>query len=136
MDQDTRHSHPGMPRHEGAGASGTAAAGHMMRRNARLIGNPIKLVSTSSGIEIDKLDNTAGQVVPTNDISGIKYMDPPTMPTFIAQRRAEAIQERGMISRVSDQQAGIRQSGVNTATESLNLAQAANVATDTRKAML
>ena len=109
---------------------------NMIRRNARLIGNPVKLVSTSSGIEIDKLDNTAGQVVPTHDINGMKYMDPPTMPAFIQQRRAEAFQERIIISRVSDQQAGIRQSGVQTATESLTLAQSANVATDTRKTML
>ena len=109
---------------------------NMIRRNARLIGNPIKVVAVQSGIEIDKLDNTAGQVVPTNDVNGMKYLDPPTMPSFIAQRRAEAMQERVIISRVSDQQAGVRQSGVNTATESLNLAQAANVATDTRKTML
>ena len=109
---------------------------NMIRRNARLIGNPIKVVSTSSGIEIDKLDNTAGQVVPTHDINGMKYLDPPNMPAFISQRRAEAMQERTIISRVSDQQAGIRQAGVNTATESLNLAQAANVATDTKKTML
>lgn len=109
---------------------------NMIRRNARLNGNPIKVVSTSSGIEIDKLDNTAGQVVPTNDIGGIKYLEPPTMPSFIAQRRTEAMQERVIISRVSDQQAGVRQAGVSTATESLNLAQAANVATDTRKTML
>ena len=109
---------------------------NMIRRNARLIGNPIKVVSVQSGIEIDKLDNSAGQVVPTNDVNGMKYLDPPTMPAFISQRRAEAMQERVIISRVSDQQAGIRQSGVNTATESLNLAQAANVATDTRKTML
>lgn len=108
----------------------------MIRRNARLIGNPIKLVSTSSGLEIDKLDNTAGQVLPVNDVNGVKYLEPPNMPAFISQRRAECMQERVIISRVSDQQAGIRQSGVNTATESLNLAQAANVATDTRKTML
>ena len=109
---------------------------NMIRRNARLIGNPIKVVSTSSGIEIDKLDNSAGQVVPTHDINGMKYLDPPNMPSFISQRRAEAMQERVIISRVSDQQAGVRQQGVTTATESLNLAQAANVATDTRKTML
>lgn len=109
---------------------------NMIRRNARLIGNPIKVVSVQSGIEIDKLDNTAGQVVPTNDVNGMKYLDPPSMPAFIAQRRAEAMQERVIISRISDQQAGIRQEGVNTATESLNLAQSANAATDTRKTML
>lgn len=108
----------------------------MIRRNARLIGNPIKVVSVSSGIEIDKLDNTAGQVIPTNDINGMKYLDPPNMPSFIAQRRAEAMAERIIISRVSDQQAGVAQSGVQTATESLNLAQSANVAIDTRKIVL
>lgn len=110
---------------------------NMIRRNARLIGNPIKVVSIQSGIEIDKLDNTAGQVVPTNDINGMRYLDPPQMPSFISQRRAECLdKDRVIISRVSDQQAGIRQAGVQTATESLNLAQSANVATDTRKTML
>ncbi len=110
---------------------------NMIRRNARLIGNPIKLVSNGSGIEIDKLDNTAGQVVPTNDINGIKYLDPPQMPSFIQTRRSEAIdKERMIISRVSDQQSGIRQAGVQTATESLSLAQSANVSIDTRKTML
>ena len=110
---------------------------NMIRRNARLIGNPIKVVSVQSGIEIDKLDNTAGQVVPTNDINGMKYLDPPSMPAFIQQRRAECLdKDRVIISRISDQQAGIRQSGVQTATESLNLAQSANVATDTRKTIL
>lgn len=110
---------------------------NMIRRNARLIGNPIKVVSVQSGIEIDKLDNSAGQVVPTNDVNGMKYLDPPTMPAFIQQRRAECLdKDRLIISRVSDQQAGIRQQGVNTATESLNLAQSANVAIDTRKTML
>lgn len=108
----------------------------MIRRNARLTGNPIKLVSNSTGVEIEKLDNTAGQVIPTNDINGIKYLDPPNMPAFIQQRRTEAFAEREIIGRTSDQQAGIRQAGVQTATESLNLAQAANVITDTNKAML
>lgn len=110
---------------------------NMIRRNARLIGNPIKVVSVQSGIEIDKLDNTAGQVVPTNDVNGMRYLEPPNMPAFIQQRRAECLdKDRVIISRISDQQAGIRQAGVTTATESLNLAQSANVATDTRKTML
>ena len=110
---------------------------NMIRRNARLVGNPIKVVSVQSGIEIDKLDNTAGQVVPTNDINGMQYLRPPEMPSFIATRRAEILdKDRIIISRISDQQAGIRQSGVQTATESLNLAQSANVAMDTRKTML
>lgn len=109
---------------------------NQIRRNARLTGNPIKLVSVGAGIEVDKLDNTAGQVIPTNDINGVRYLDPPNMPSFIAQRRNEAMQERVIISRVSDQQAGIRQTGVQTATESLNLAQSANVAIDTRKTVL
>lgn len=108
----------------------------MIRRNARLTGNPIKLVGNSTGIEIDKLDNTAGQVIPTNDINGVKYLDPPNMPAFIQQRRNDALAERYIITRISDQQSGIRQAGVQTATESLNLAQAANVTTDTKKAML
>jgi hypothetical protein len=74
---------------------------NMIRRNARLIGNPIKVVSVQSGIEIDKLDNTAGQVVPTNDVNGMKYLDPPNMPSFIAQRRAECIdKDRIIISRI------------------------------------
>lgn len=37
--------------------------------NARLAGNPIRLVSNSSGIDADKLTNEPGLVVPTNDIN-------------------------------------------------------------------
>lgn len=109
---------------------------NQIRRNARLVGNPIKLVGTNSGLEIDKLDNSAGQVLPVNDINAIRYLEPPSMPAFISQRRSEALGERYMITRISDQQSGIRQAGVQTATESLNLAQSANVAIDTRKTVL
>ena len=40
-------------------------------RNARLTGNPMWVVSNSSGIDVSKVTNEPGQAIPTNDINGI-----------------------------------------------------------------
>ena len=109
---------------------------NQIRRNARLTGNPIKLISDTANVETDKLDNTAGTNIVLHDINGVKFLAPPSMPQYLIDRRTQAMNERVIISRISDQQAGIKQAGVQTATESLNLAQSANVSTDTKKLML
>lgn len=49
-------------------------------RNARLTGNPLSLVSNSSGIDVSKITNTPGQAVPTNDINGFRWLNPPSVP--------------------------------------------------------
>lgn len=105
--------------------------------NARLVGNPNKLVLTGSGIEPDSIDNTEGQVIPTNVANGMTYMAPPQMPNFVSDRRREAIDsERVVVSRVSDQSAGIKQHGVDTATESLALQQNSMKSVDATKTIL
>ena len=38
-------------------------------RNARLTGNPIPIIANSSGIDPEKITNTPGQAIPTNDIN-------------------------------------------------------------------
>ena len=38
-------------------------------RNARLTGNPMALVGNNSGIDVDKITNEPGQVIPTNDVN-------------------------------------------------------------------
>lgn len=102
--------------------------------NARLTGNPIKQVLANSGIEADHIDNSEGQVVVTNVANGLSYVTPPSMPQYIITRRDSALQsERIIVSRVSDQQAGIKQHGVDTATESLALQQNAMKAIDATK---
>lgn len=105
--------------------------------NARLTGNPIKLVLAQSGVDPEKIDNTEGQTVLSNVPNGITYIQPPSMPGYIVQRRDSALaSERAIVSRVSDQQAGVKQSGVDTATESLALQQNAMKATDASKTVL
>ena len=105
--------------------------------NARLTGNPVKLVLTQSGIDPEKIDNTEGQVVPTNVVGGLSYVQPPSMAQYIIDRRTQALTvERAIVSRVSDQQAGVKQHGVDTATESLALQQNAMKATDAFKTIL
>lgn len=106
-------------------------------QNARLTGNPIKLVLTSSGIDPEKIDNTEGIVVPTNVQNGLTYVQPPSMAQYIIDRRNQALTvERAIVSRVSDQQAGVKEHGVDTATESLALQQNAMKATDAFKTIL
>lgn len=105
--------------------------------NARLIGNPIRLVSANSGIDVDKITNEPGLIVPTNDINGTRWETPPTMPQYILNKRQEIMQQdRQIVTRFSDQQIGYRVKGVDTATESLNLQQNGNTAIDYKKGLL
>lgn len=105
--------------------------------NARLTGNPKKLITTSSGIDPEKIDNTEGQVIISNTADGYRNVDAPTMPQYIINRRDQIIQnERNIVSRVSDQQSGIKQYGVDTATESLALQQNAMKSVDATKTVI
>lgn len=105
--------------------------------NARLTGNPKKLVTTASGIDPEKIDNTEGQVIISNTPDGYRHVDAPSMPQYIITRRDQIIQnERVIVSRVSDQQAGVKQRGVDTATESLALQQNAMKSIDATKTVL
>ena len=108
-----------------------------IQENARLCGNPQKLVTTSSGIDPEMVDNTAGQTVISNTGDGMKYIEAPSMPSYIINRRDNIVQnDRIVVSRVSDQQAGIKQHGVDTATESLALQQNAMKGIDATKTVL
>lgn len=105
--------------------------------NARLNGTPKRLVVTSSGIDPDTIDNTEGQVIVSKTANGLQTIDAPTMPAYIINRRTEAMNsERVIVSRVSDQQSGLKQSGVDTATEALALQQNALKAVDATKTIL
>ena len=105
--------------------------------NGRQVGNPKKLVTTASGIDPELIDNTEGQVIVSNTSDGIRNVDPPNMPNWLLNRRAEIMNtERMIVSRVSDQQSGQKQHGVDTATESLALQQNALKAIDATKTIL
>lgn len=105
--------------------------------NARLTGNPQRVVTTSSGINPETIDNTEGQVILSNTLDGIRNLEAPSIPQYIVNRRDQIIQsERTIVSRVSDQQSGIKQHGVDTATESLALQQNAMRSIDATKTVL
>ena len=105
--------------------------------NARLTGNPQRIVTVASGIDPEKIDNTEGQTIISNTADGLVYLTPPNMPQYIINRRDQILQsERSIVSRVSDQQSGIRQHGVDTATESLALQQNAMKSIDATKSIL
>lgn len=93
--------------------------------NARLTGNPQRLIGRESNIDPNKASNEPGLGIPTEDMNGYKYVTPPSMPQYIINYRNQKLQiERTIVSRWSDQMNGIKQSGVDTATESLGLQQA------------
>ena len=103
-------------------------------RNARLTGNPMGLVATSSGIDPERVTNTAGQMITTNDINGFKWQNPPTMPQYILNRRTELMNnDRQVVTRFTDQMIGKQQSGVDTATESLALQNSGNAMIEHKK---
>lgn len=105
--------------------------------NARLAGNPIRLVENSSGIDADKITNEPGLVVPTNNLNGTKWEQPPQMPTYILNKRTELMQQdRPIVGRFNDQQIGTSQKGVDTATEALALQTAGNSMIEHKKGLL
>ena len=106
-------------------------------RNARLTGNPMGLVSNSSGIDPGKVTNAAGEMVLTNDMNGFKWQAPPQIPNYILNRRTELINnDRQIVTRFSDQMIGKQQQGVSTATESLALQNSGNSMIEHKKGLL
>ena len=106
-------------------------------RNARLTGNPISLISNSSGIDPSKITNAPGQAIPTNDINGYKWINPPTLPQYMLNKRAELMNnDRQIVTRFTDQSIGKTQSGVDTATEALALQNSGNAMIEHKKGLL
>ena len=105
--------------------------------NIRLTGNPQRLVENSSGIDADKITNEPGLVIPTNNVNGSKWEIPPSIPQYILTKRSELMQQdRTIVGRFNDQQIGMKQRGVDTATESLALQQAGNSMIEHKKGLL
>lgn len=110
-----------------------------IRTNARLTGNPQVAVSSSSGIDLDKWTNENGLRIPCNgDVNGaFRMIVPPPMAQYPIDRRKYAIEyEVPKQTRFSDAQTGIRQQGVDTATEALSLQQSGNVGIGYKKALI
>lgn len=106
-------------------------------RNARLTGNPMALVGTSSGIDPDMITNAPGQMIPTNDMNGFRWQQPPQIPQYLLNRRAELMNnDRQVVTRFTDQMIGKQQSGVDTATESLALQNSGNSMISHKKGLL
>ena len=106
-------------------------------RNSRLTGNPMWVVSNSSGIDVSKVTNEPGQAIPTNDINGIKWLTPPSIPQYIINKRTELMNnDRQVVTRFTDQMIGKTQSGVDTATESMALQNSGNAMIDHKKGLL
>jgi hypothetical protein len=106
-------------------------------RNARLTGNPMWVVSNSSGIDVGKVTNEPGQAIPTNDINGIKWLTPPSIPQYIVNKRSELMNnDRQVVTRFTDQMIGKQQAGVDTATESMALQNSGNAMIDHKKGLL
>jgi len=108
-----------------------------IRLSARLTGNPQRLVSTGSGIDLDALTNEAGLNIPVNDINAVKNLTPPELPAYIEERRNFAMQyETQRVSRFSDQMTGNKQQGVITATEAMALQQGGSMGIGHKKLIL
>jgi len=109
-----------------------------IRINARLSGNPQKLISTSAGIDIEKWTNEPGLNIPCHEV-GTAYQPviPPPMAQYPIERRRYALEyETAKVTRFSDQQTGVRQQGVDTATEALALQQAGSAGIGHKKLLL
>ncbi len=108
-----------------------------IRINARLTGNPQRLIETGSGIDLDALTNEAGLNIPVNHIGAVKNLEAPQLPPYIESRRNAALQyECQKVTRFSDQMMGGRQQGVKTATEAIAITQAGNTGMMHKKLLL
>ncbi|MDR0931371.1 MAG: hypothetical protein LBM38_06520 [Clostridiales bacterium] len=108
-----------------------------IRINARLSGNPQRLVDISANIDLDKWTNESGLIIPTSNIDGVKYLTPPDMPSYPLERRNDALKyEREMVSRFSDQMLGKHALGVSTASEASALISQGGVVIRHKKALL
>lgn len=108
-----------------------------IRINARLTGNPQRLIETGSGIDLDALTNEAGLNIPVNHINSVRNLDAPPLPSYIESRRNTALQyETQRVTRFSDQMSGTKQMGVKTATEALAISQSGNTAMNHKKLLL
>ncbi|MDR1100934.1 MAG: hypothetical protein LBL34_01025 [Clostridiales bacterium] len=108
-----------------------------IRINARLSGNPQRLVDVSSNIDVDKWTNESGLIIPTSNIDGAKYLQPPSMPSYPLERRVMALQfERQMVTRFADQMTGNKSATHTTATEAAGLLAQGEVVISHKKALL
>jgi hypothetical protein len=106
-------------------------------RNARLSGNPQREVSNQTGVDIEKITNEPGLIIPTNQTNGVKWIEPPSLPAYIITKRNDLMtNDRFIVSRFSDQMVGKNQSGVTTASQALALQQAGNTGIEHKKGML
>lgn len=108
-----------------------------IRINARLSGNPQRLVDVSSNIDLDKWTNESGLIIPTSNINGAKYLNPPEMASYPMERRQVALDfERQMLTRFSDQMSGTESSTIKTATEAEGLLKQGETVIRHKKALL
>lgn len=94
-----------------------------LRYNARLTGNVQKVIGTTSGIDPLRWTNQPGLNIPATNVDAWKVVVPPSMPPYIQNMRNTVMNERQIVSRFADSMTGVKQQGVDTATESLGLAQ-------------
>lgn len=85
-----------------------------IRLNARLMGNVQMVVGLASGINIKKWVAKAGLRIPARDPNAWKMVQPPSLPSYITDRRLQALTEAEIISGRPDIVEG-RRSGVRAA---------------------
>ncbi len=108
-----------------------------IRINARLTGNPQRLIETGSGIDLDAMTNEAGLNIPTTSVSAVKNLEAPSLPSYILQRRDTALRyESQRITRFSDQMTGAKQAGVTSAAEATVLQQGGQMSIQHKKLLL
>ncbi|MBE7024645.1 MAG: hypothetical protein E7408_01150 [Ruminococcaceae bacterium] len=108
-----------------------------IRINARLTGNPQRLIETGSGIDLDAMTNEAGLNIPTTSVSAVRNLEAPPLPSYILQRRDTAMRyESQRITRFSDQMTGAKQAGVQTAAEAAVLHQSGQMSIQHKKLLL
>lgn len=106
-----------------------------MRTNARLMGNPQKVLDPISGIDPNSwTGETALVLTASGGLNSVGYLQPKPLAQEISMQRNRIMdRDSQIVTRVNSQMSGQRQSGVDTATEALALRESGATVTDAKE---
>jgi hypothetical protein len=107
-----------------------------IRMNARLMGNIQVVVGLASGINPRKWTNKPGLKLPARDHTAWKMVEPPSMPGYIINRRAEAKSEAQEYSGRTDAVEGRKPGSIRAASAIMALQEAGSRRVNHKKLLL
>lgn len=109
-----------------------------IRRNARLTGNPQKVIDPSSGVKVDMIDNSEGAIIVANGgREAIFNLEAQSIAPYIVNRRDRSMDvDASAVTRFHEQMVGGKMRGVESATEAMAMQESGMSGIDHKKNLL